>query len=43
MKMDLNTFNLQQQLMGFDNVEHSTINWVCDFFFEEMEFDHEEK
>jgi len=39
--MKLNVFNLQKQPIGYDHVERSILNWIFDFFLEEMEFDHD--
>jgi len=36
----LNIFNLHRQPDGFDNVDHSTLNWVDDFSYDELEFEH---
>jgi len=43
MTIELNMFNLQKQPRGFDDVEHSTFNWVGDSSLEEVGFDHEEE
>jgi len=32
MTLDLNIFNWQGQLDGFDDVDHFTLNWVVNFF-----------
>jgi len=40
MTLDLNIFNLQRQLEGFDNVDHSILNWVGNFSHDELEFEH---
>jgi len=42
MTIELNVFNLQNQPMGFNDVEHPTLNWVCSFSLKEVEFDHDE-
>ena len=42
MIMELNVFNLQNQLMGFDDVKHHTLNWVGDSSLGGVQFDDEE-
>ena len=37
MAMEFNVFILQKQAMVFDDVYHSTINWVRDFSLENVE------
>ena len=39
MTLDLNIFNLQRQPDGFDNLYHSTLSWVDDFSYDELEFE----
>jgi len=43
MTMKLNVFNIQKQLMDFDDVEHQSLNWVGDFAFGKVEVDYEEE
>ena len=40
MTLDLNIFNLQRHLYGFDKVDHSTLNWVDNCSYDELEFKH---
>ena len=35
--------NLQKQPIGFDDAEHSTLNWIGNFSLKNMEFDHEKE
>jgi len=43
MIVDLNIFNLLRQLDGFSDVDHSTLNWVGNFSYDELEFEHVDK
>ena len=38
--LDFNIFNLQRQPNGFDDADRSTLNWVSDFSYDELEFEH---
>jgi len=40
MTPELNIFNLQRQPDGFDNLDHSTLNWVGRFSYDGLEFEH---
>jgi len=37
--LDLNIFNLQRQPDSFDNMDHSTFNWVGDISCDELAFE----
>ena len=41
--MELNVVNVQKQPMGFDDINHQSLNWVSDFAFGEVEVDCEEE
>ena len=38
--LDLNIFNLQRQPDGFSDADHSTLNYLGDFCYDELEFEH---
>jgi len=40
MTLDSNIFNMQRQSDDFDDMDHSTLNWVSDFSYDELEFEH---
>jgi len=42
MTMEVNVFSFHKQPMGFNGVEHSTLHWVEDFSYGELEFNHDE-
>jgi len=35
----LNVFNVQKQLMNFDDVDHKPLNWISDLALREVEID----
>ena len=38
--LDLNIFHLQRQRYGSDDMDHSTLNRVSDFSYDELEVEH---
>ena len=41
--IELNGFNLQKQPVGFDDIDHQSLNWVSDLAFGEVGVDREEE
>ena len=40
MTLYMNIFNLQREADHFDDVDHYSFNWICDFSYDKLDFKH---